>query len=328
MKVPSRSSKDYLLLAVKGMAMGAADVVPGVSGGTIAFITGIYDELLHSLSQLTPKVLLTWKQEGFLAAWKSINGTFLMVLFSGVLISLVTFARIISAALDRFPILVWSFFFGLIIASIIFFSRQQRGWRWQEWLALVSGALLVYWVSIAAPAQLPAHPAILFGGGFIAICAMILPGISGSFLLLLMGLYPAFLRAINEFDVVALASFMGGCVCGLLVFSRFLSWLLDNYHRTTMATLIGFLVGSLNVTWPWKHTLQAVTDRHGDVIPLVQRNVLPYRFEELTGSEAMVVFALVCAGFGIFLVLMTEFLSVVISRSSQSSMGSVRLKNE
>src|SRR5690606_11198792 len=132
------------------------------------------------------------------------------------------------------------------------------------------------WISIAAPAQLPAHPAILFAGGFIAICAMILPGISGSFLLLLMGLYPAFLRAINEFYVVALASFMWVCICGLLGFSGFLSWLLDTYHNATLAMLIGFLVGSLNVTWPWKQILKTVIDRHGEVIPLVQRNILPH----------------------------------------------------
>lgn len=328
MKIPPRSNKDYLLLTLKGMAMGAADVVPGVSGGTIAFITGIYDELLHSLSQLTPKALLTWKQKGFFTAWRSVNGTFLLVLFSGIIISLVTFARIISIALERFPILVWSFFFGLIVASIIFFSRQQRGWRWQEWLALVSGAVLVYWISIAAPAQLPAHPAILFAGGFIAICAMILPGISGSFLLLLMGLYPAFLRAINEFDVVALASFMGGCICGLLVFSRFLSWLLDTYHKTTLAMLIGFLIGSLNVTWPWKQVLKTVVDRHGEVIPLVQRNILPHRFDELTGGDPMLMPALGCALIGIALVLMTEFLSSSISRTDQTSSSSVHLKNE
>ena len=328
MKIPSRSSKDYALLALKGMAMGAADVVPGVSGGTIAFITGIYDELLHSLSQLTPRTLLTWKQEGFIAAWKSINGTFLVVLFSGILISLVTFARIIGLALERFPIQVWSFFFGLIIASIIFFSRQQRGWRWQEWLALVCGTGLVYWISIATPAQLPAHPAILFAGGFIAICAMILPGISGSFLLLLMGLYPAFLRIINEVDVIALASFMGGCICGLLAFSRFLSWLLDNYHKITLATLIGFLVGSLNVTWPWKQIVQTVTDRHGEVIPLVQRNILPHRYEELVGADPMLISALVSAAAGILLVLLTEALSSVIDRSNHLGLEVVRLKDE
>ncbi len=327
MKIPSRSSKDYAFLVLKGMAMGAADVVPGVSGGTIAFITGIYDELLHSLSQLTPKTLLTWKQEGFVAAWKSINGTFLVVLFSGVLISLVTFARIIGVALERYPILVWSFFFGLIIASIIFFGRQQRGWRWQEWLALVCGAGLVYWISIAAPAQLPAHPAILFAGGFIAICAMILPGISGSFLLLLMGLYPAFLRAINEVDVIALASFLAGCVSGLLVFSRFLSWLLDNYHRTTLATLIGFLIGSLSVTWPWKQIVQTVTDRHGEVIPLVQRNILPQRYAELAG-DPMLMAALISAAAGILLVLLTEMLSSISDRSGHSELEVVRLKDE
>lgn len=309
MQTKNRSVKEYLLIVLKGMGMGAADVVPGVSGGTIAFITGIYEELLHSLRQLTPKALWVLKEEGLAAAWRYINGSFLVALFAGILISLKTFAKIITVSLDRYPILVWAFFFGLVLASILYFARQQTGWSWRQWVACAIGAVCVYGVSQAAPAQLPGDWWMLFIGGFIAICAMILPGISGSFLLLLMGLYPVFLAAINDMDPVALASFGGGCICGLLAFSRFLSWLLDSYHKTTLAVLIGFLVGSLNVTWPWKHTLVTTTDRHGEVIPLVQENVMPGTFAALTGDDSMFLAAFLSFGIGVLLVLTTEFFS-------------------
>lgn len=291
--------------------MGAADVVPGVSGGTIAFITGIYDELLHSLQQLNFKAFLILKNEGVASAWRYINGGFLLAVFAGILLSLKTFAEIITLALEAYPILVWAFFFGLISASIIYFGRQQTAWRWQHWLACALGAAAVFGVSLASPAQLPGHWWMLFLGGFIAICAMILPGISGSFLLLLMGLYPIFLRALSDLDLVALASFGAGCVCGLLCFSRVLAWLLDTYQKVTLAVLIGFLVGSLNVTWPWKQTLTTMVDRHGEVIPLTQTNVFPGTFEALTGQDAMLGFAVMMCVLGAALVLSSEYFARV-----------------
>lgn len=301
-----RNAKAYGGLFIRGMAMGAADVVPGVSGGTIAFITGIYDELLHSLQQLNLKALVILKQEGFASAWRYINGGFLLAVFAGILLSLKTFAEIITLALDAYPILVWAFFFGLVLASIVYFALQEKGWRWQHWLACAGGAAIVFGISLASPAQLPGYWWMLFLGGFIAICAMILPGISGSFLLLLMGLYPVFLRAISDLDWVALASFGAGCLCGLLSFSRVLAWLLDNYRKATMAVLIGFLVGSLNVTWPWKHTLVTTVDRHGEAIPVVQENVLPAQFESLTGNDSMLGLAIVFFLLGAILVLSSE----------------------
>lgn len=304
-----RSKLDYLLLVLKGMGMGAADVVPGVSGGTIAFITGIYDELLLSLKSIGPMVLLKLKNEGFFAAWRSINGSFLLAVFGGILISLKTFALIIGLALERYPILVWSFFFGLILASIYYFAVRQKAWRAKHFIACLLGAALVYGISIMAPTQLPGHWWMMFFGGFIAICAMILPGISGSFLLLLLGLYPAFLEAINRIDLLILASFGAGCVLGLLLFSRFLSWLMQRHHQLTFAALIGFLIGSLNVVWPWKQTLTTAVDRHGEVIPILQKNVMPASYELITGASSMLPAALLALAFGVFLVLFTEYLS-------------------
>ncbi len=307
--VSSRTLKDHLILLLKGMAMGAADVVPGVSGGTIAFITGIYDELLHSLKSLTPGLLLTLKKRGLAAAWQEMNGNFLVAVFGGILISIKTFALVITMAIKQYPILVWAFFFGLILASIYYFASRQRNWRAVDVVACLFGAGLVVAVSLMTPTQLPGHWWMLFIGGFIAICAMILPGISGSFLLLLMGLYPVFLQAINDMDVVALISFGAGCIGGLLCFARFLSWLMDHYHQVTFATLIGFLIGSLNVTWPWKETLVTTVDRHGEIIPLVQKNVLPGTYSTITGADSLLVPAIAMLLTAFILVLSTELIS-------------------
>ena len=239
-----RTVKDYAFLVLKGMGMGAADVVPGVSGGTIAFISGIYEELINSINGISPKLIPLWKEEGFASLWKKINGPFLIAVFGGIFISIFSLAKALSWLLENHPILVWSFFFGLIIASVILLARHMPHWRWKDYLATILGAALVAAIYMAAPAQLPGHWWVMFLGGFIAICAMILPGISGSFLLLLGGLYPVFLDAVNDLEWLLLISFGGGAICGLLVFSRFLSWLLHAYHQVTVATLIGFLVGS------------------------------------------------------------------------------------
>ncbi|WP_045858522.1 DUF368 domain-containing protein [Teredinibacter purpureus] len=309
MELKQRTKRDYALLLVKGMGMGAADVVPGVSGGTIAFITGIYDELLYSLKQIGPQALVVLFKEGFVSAWQYINAGFLLAVFGGILISLKTFAALIGYCLEQYPLLVWAFFTGLILASIVLLAKHQQYWRWRQVLACFIGATIVYGVSVATPSQLPGTWWMLFLGGFVAICAMILPGISGSFLLLLFGLYQVFLEAITELELVALGSFGLGCIAGLLVFSRFLSWLLARYHQTTVATLIGFLIGSLNVTWPWKETVETTLNRHGDVIPLVQQNVWPMAYEHIQGESSQLLAASLLAVTGLLLVLFVEWLS-------------------
>lgn len=306
MHQPNRTLKDYLLILLKGLCMGAADVVPGVSGGTIAFITGIYDEWLDSLKRCTPAVLLMLKRDGIVKTWQYINGNFLLAVFGGILISVKTFALLITLALEAYPILVWAFFTGLILASIYLLAKQQPHWRLPQWIALLSGVLVVLVISLSAPAQLPGYWWVLFLGGFVAICAMILPGVSGSFILLLVGLYPVMLDAVNNWDFIALASFITGCICGLVVFSRFLSWLLSSYHATTLATLIGFLVGSLYVTWPWKEVLKTTLNRHGETVVLQQASVSPSHFAQLTGNDPMLIAALVCALAGVLLVVGVE----------------------
>ncbi|AQT60874.1 DUF368 domain-containing protein [Cellvibrio sp. PSBB023] len=311
---PNRSIKDYLLILLKGLCMGAADVVPGVSGGTIAFITGIYDEWLSSLKRCTPAVLLMLKRDGIVKTWQYINGNFLVALFGGILISLKTFAAIVLLAMDSYPILVWAFFSGLVAASIYLLVRAQRGWGVVEFIGLVLGVLFILAISYMAPAQLPGHGWILFLGGFVAICAMILPGISGSFILLLVGLYPVFLQAIHHLEIGKLLWFGAGCVTGLIVFSRFLLWLLNSYHSQTLAVLIGFLIGSLSVTWPWKHALLTTQDSHGRTVALQQENLNPLNYMAVTGNEPTIVLAIVWALAGVLLVVGVEAAAVWLKR--------------
>jgi putative membrane protein len=302
-----RSIKDYLLILLKGLCMGAADVVPGVSGGTIAFLTGVYEEWLQSLKRCTPAVLLMLKRDGIVKTWKYINGNFLLALFGGILISLKTFASVVLLGMEHYPILVWAFFSGLLATSVIHLLRGQRGWGKGEALGVIVGIAFVLTISLMAPAQLPGYGWMLFLGGFVAICAMILPGISGSFILLLVGLYPVFLQAIHELDIVKLIWFGTGCICGLVVFSRFMLWLLNTYHTQTMSVSVGLLVGSLYVTWPWKEVLSTTINNEGKEIVLQQVSISPGYYAQLTNNDPMILAALACALAGVSLVLGLEF---------------------
>lgn len=309
-----RTLKDYLFVMLKGLCMGAADVVPGVSGGTIAFITGIYDEWLNSLKRCTPAVLLRIKREGIVKTWQYINGNFLVALFGGILISLKTFAAVVLMAMENYPILVWAFFSGLVAASIYLLVREQRGWGVVEFIGLIVGIAFILAISFMAPAQLPGHGWILFLGGFVAICAMILPGISGSFILLLVGLYPVFLQAIHNLEIVKLLWFGAGCITGLVVFSRFLLWLLRSYHNQTLSVLIGFLVGSLYVTWPWKNALLTTTDSDGRTVVLQQENLNPLNYLAVTGNDPTIGLAVLWAFLGVALVIGIEMAATWIKR--------------
>lgn len=299
----------YLLLLIKGMAMGAGDVVPGVSGGTIAFITGIYEELIDSIKSIDHHALKTLWQRGPLAAWRQINGNFLLAVFGGVLISVISLARLIEQAMEHNPILIWSFFFGLVCASAVYVGRQIDRWRWVEIAALVAGIVAALAIGLVKPAQLPDYWWVITLAGAVAICAMILPGISGAFILVLLGLYPTVLEAITGVDIGLLAAFALGCGLGLLGFSRLLSWLLHHYHSATLATLTGFLLGSLNLLWPWKQTLETYRDRHGELVPLVQKNVSATEYAALLGRDSQWLLACVAMAVGVILVLGMEYLA-------------------
>lgn len=298
--------RDWLLLYFKGLAMGAADVVPGVSGGTIAFISGIYERLLNALKSCTPASLAVLFREGFGPFWRTIDGQFLLILFAGIFTSILTLANIIDYLLLHHPILIWSFFFGLVVASIIYLILQTPSWRWPQTVALVMGTAIALVIVSLRPAQLPAEWWMMMLAGAVAICAMILPGISGSFILLLMGMYTVVIEAIQGLNLPLLASFAVGCGCGLLGFSHILSWLLKRYRMVVYALLTGFLVGSLKVLWPWKEVIETTTDRHGEVIPLVQENILPMAYSQQTSEPAYLLGAILSALFGLVLVLLLE----------------------
>ncbi len=292
--------------------MGAADVVPGVSGGTIAFITGIYEELIESLRRIGPAAVGILMRDGLGAFWSYINGAFLLSIFAGISLSLLSLAQVISFALETYPILVWAFFFGLILASSILMARHVPGWRWSLVGFFMLGAVLAFVIAEVRPTTLPNTWWVLMASGAVAICAMILPGISGSFILLLIGVYAYFIEALQTLDLLSLGAFASGCVVGLLLFSHLLSWLLRHFHDLTIALLIGFLLGSLNVIWPWKHVLQTVVNRHGEVIPLVQENVSPWIYSSVTGVDAQLPGALGCMAFGLALVFVVEYLAKFI----------------
>ncbi|WP_237065965.1 DUF368 domain-containing protein [Microbulbifer guangxiensis] len=274
--------------------MGAADVVPGVSGGTIAFITGIYQELLDSISRVGPHALTVLRRHGPLVAWQYINGSFLLALFSGILISVVSLARLIGYLLDTYPIAVWGFFFGLVLASVIPILRRVPRWNTGALVYLILGVLVAVGVSELRPAQIPATPLTLFLSGALAICAMILPGISGSFILLMIGIYPHVLTAVHEFQLVKLLSFAGGAVTGLMLFSRLLSWLMHHYVARTLAFLGGILLGSLKIIWPWKLPSEEVAALGDKMTPLMS-NTTPWTYADVTGESSYLLSAGIAA---------------------------------
>jgi len=301
----------YLVITLKGMGMGAADVVPGVSGGTIAFISGIYEELIDSIKAINPSAIQKIWKEGIGAFWKAINGTFLFCVVLGILISVLSLARILEYLLIHHPILIWAFFFGLIIASAIFVAKKIDSWNVVTAISLLIGIIAAFIITSITPAEATHAYWFIFVSGAIAICAMILPGISGSFILLLLGQYQYILNALNEGKLDIIAVLLIGALIGIIGFSNLLSWLLRRFHNTTVAILAGFMVGSLNKIWPWKETISTFTDSHGEIKPLVQHNMLPGNYETLTQNDPQVVMALLMAAAGILLILLFEGLSKI-----------------
>ncbi|WP_026775204.1 DUF368 domain-containing protein [Polaribacter sp. Hel_I_88] len=333
----SRKIKDYVVIGLKGMAMGAADVVPGVSGGTIAFISGIYEELLGSISNVNVGLFKTLKNDGFKAAWKQLNGNFLLALFIGIFISIVSLAKAIKYLLENQPVLLWSFFFGLVLASIIYIAKQITKWNLISIIILILGAFLAFYITTLNPlvSESSSSLYILFAGA-IAICAMILPGISGSFILVLLGAYKPILDAVTNRDFKTILIFMTGAVVGLLAFSKILKWLFANYKNYTLAVLTGFIIGSLNKIWPWKLT-QSVFDKSSSaVVPFnevsnvgslsvyqkqidnfetykvaLEKSISPFQYTEVNlGLDSQLIPALILAVVGFVLILLMEKLAV------------------
>ena len=290
----------HVWLYLKGLAMGCADVVPGVSGGTIAFITGIYTELLDSIKSVDLKAAKLLFQQGPKAAWQHINGNFLAVLLFGILTAIVTLAKLIHYLLENHSILLWSFFFGLILASSIHMARQISRWQPQQVVALVVGIIVAAGISMMGSASIEASYLNIFLAGSIAICAMILPGISGSFILLLMGIYGPVLAAVKGLQLDIIAVFAVGAGLGLMAFSRLLSWLLHHYKDAMFALLTGFMLGALTKVWPWKETLSYRMNSKGEQVPFQQSNIFP----DYASIDALILpMVLALAGFSVVLLL-------------------------
>lgn len=302
-----RKFKDYVVVTLKGMAMGAADVVPGVSGGTIAFISGIYEELLGSISNINFSLITTFKKEGFQATWKKLNGNFLLALFLGIFISILSLAKVISWLLENEPVLLWSFFFGLVLASIIYVGKQIQKWNFLSIFLMILAAFVAYYVTTLDPLVSENSSLIfMFLAGAIAICAMILPGISGAFILVLLGAYKPILTAVDDRDFKTIAVVGLGAIIGLLSFSKILKWLFKHYENYTLATLTGFIIGSLNKIWPWKQTLTHRINSHGIEVPFKQQSVFPQNAE----GDPQLLMAIVLALVGFGLILLLEKLAV------------------
>lgn len=282
--------------------MGAADAVPGVSGGTIAFVSGIYEELINTISNVNASLFKTLFNEGFKIFWKKLNGNFIIALLSGIIISFISFMRIAKYLMEYHPVLIWSFFFGLIIASIYFIGKQITKWNIATILTLILGALAAFYISKLPSAVANENPWFLFLAGAIAICAMILPGISGSFILIVLGAYKTLSDAIHDFDFKKIAIFTTGAIIGLLSFSHVLKWLFKHYHNITLALLSGFIFGSLNKVWPWKETITWHTNSKGLKSPLLEESVSPFNFD----GDNQIIFALILMLLGFITIFILE----------------------
>lgn len=268
--------KKHLMVYLKGIAMGAADVVPGVSGGTIAFITGIYERLITAIKNINAHNVKLFFTGHFKECWKNIDGTFLVCLILGIGTSFLSLAKLITHLIATQPTAVWSFFFGLIIASTLFVGKKVK-WNVKTVPAFLIFALLSFFITAPTNAPLNSDSSLwyIFICGAVAICAMILPGISGSFILLLLGQYFYMMNALSSLEILVILVFMAGAIIGILSFVNVLSWLFKHFEMLTLASLTGFMFGSLNKIWPWKQTLRTYADKHGDIVPLTQKNILP-----------------------------------------------------
>lgn len=284
-----------IVVALKGFAMGAANVIPGVSGGTIALLTGIFNELIEALNAIMS--VSTWKlliKGQFKEFWETIHGTFLLWLAIGVVISVFSLAKLMEYVLAHHPVQTWAFFFGLIVVSAVFMLSDIKGWKGKEVAWLILGIALGAFICLLSPTETTSDMWFIAVCGAIAICTMILPGISGSFILVLLGKYEYIMKAVSDLNIPVLLVFAVGCVIGIVAFSKFLHWLIGKYEKQTLLVLIGFTIGALVKVWPW-----------ADKVACETANVLNGQPVEALHIGGAVLWALIGAG----LVLALELLS-------------------
>ncbi|MBT4137868.1 MAG: DUF368 domain-containing protein [Candidatus Latescibacteria bacterium] len=298
-----RSFRDYAGITLRGVCMGAADVVPGVSGGTMALITGIYEELIQSIRSFDGQALRLLTKRDWQGLLNHIRWPFLVALLVGILGTIASLSKGITWLLVNEPVLLWAFFFGLVLASVYTVGARIPTWGMGKIVIALLAAGGAYVLVGLVPVETPQSPLYVFLSAIIAICAMILPGISGSFILVLLGQYHHILQAVNDRDILTIAIFGCGAAVGLMSFARVLGWVFKKYHDLTLALLTGLMLGSLRKIWPWKETLSTIEGRHGKLIPVEQINILP---QVMTGE---VIGAIVLALMGIVLVLGLERLA-------------------
>jgi len=286
----SQSYLNFIILAIKGFLMGAANVIPGVSGGTMALILGIYEELINAIRSINLKFLRLITNFNIKEALLSVSWHFLVPVGLGILLATFSLAGVLGWLLDSYPVIVWSFFFGLILSSVITVSRVLKKWRIPTIVAIAFGTIAAYFLFGVIPVATPNAPWFIFASGFIAICAMILPGISGAYILVLLGKYRYILEALNNKDFFTLFIIGAGALTGLISFAQILGWLLKKYHDLTMAILIGLMLGSLRKIWPWKETITTFIDSHGKEIPSLQSNIIPSSFTIEVGLALLFMF--------------------------------------
>lgn len=304
-----KNIKDTVLLFLKGLAMGAADVIPGVSGGTVAFITGIYEELLESIKSINMDAFRLLIKGRWKDLWAHVNGNFLVVLLAGIFISFLSLARFMTFLIEEYPIQLWSFFFGLIIISALMILREIKKWDIITVINLIVGSVLAYFITILTPASTPENMFFLFLSGMIAICAMVLPGISGSFLLLMLGKYEYVFNAIKEFKLGVLIPFALGCIVGILSFSRLISWFLKRFHDYAVALLAGIMLGALNKIWPWKQVLNYRLNSNNEQVPLLEENLMPAAYSKLLQKDPFLLEAILFFALGIMVVVAIDRLA-------------------
>ena len=293
--------------------MGMADLIPGVSGGTVAFISGIYEELLYSIKKVSGEVIKLFLKRKFKKAFAEIPFGFLIPLGAGLLTAVITLSRFLSFLLQTYPIFIWSLFFGLVLASTWLVAKRVKKWKPGYLIAFLITAIAAYFIVGAVPVETPTTLPIFFLSGVIAIIAMILPGISGSFILLLLGKYGQVLEAAKNLDMAVLFSVLAGAVVGLSIFSRVLTWLFERYHNISVAILAGFMFGSVRKLWPWKEVILSRTNSHGELVPIIEKNILPSQF------DASTIFALALMILGVGIVIYLNKLKLVEEHSDDIS---------
>jgi putative membrane protein len=299
----------YGLTYLKGLAMGAADIVPGVSGGSIALIAGIYQELLDSINAFNLDNLKLLKSFQIKEFYLRLNGNFLLSLVLGIMTSIFALSRVITYLMDEHPIPLWSFFSGLILVSAFLILKEIKKWNLVVIVSIAIGTAFAWWVTNLPPTTTPNDYWFTFVAGAIAICAMILPGISGSFVLLILGQYERILQAVLDKDFITLALFASGCLVGILSFSRVVAFLLRRFHAATIGLLSGFMLGSVNELWPWKQVTSWRTSSSGKEVPFLTENILPGEYLAQVGLDPQLGWAIGAFFFGIGLVLFIEWLA-------------------